>query len=83
VNAYLLVFLSRWDGLPGTFEVQSTGPTFAGHAGEPLSGLATLEVWAPYHPTVLHLNVSGSTGHFVGSLQIAPCGAVVDAPCDG
>jgi hypothetical protein len=82
LDEVLLVYLSQWDGLPGTFEVQPSGPTFASHADEPLSGLATLEVWAPYHSTVLHLNVSGSSGHFVGSLQIEPCGAVDDAPCD-
>jgi hypothetical protein len=77
----LTIALRDWNGYPAVVEVHPQGQAVASWGDETLEGEITLEVWAPYHPSVLRVNLEASTRTFEGTLDLVLCTYPPDVPC--
>lgn len=70
----LQIALRDWDGFPGEFAVGEMNQVLAAYHLESLEGALALEVWAPGHPSLLHVSLFGESGtHFEGIIDLTQC----------
>ena len=73
IDGLLLIGMSGWDGMGGTFEVGMGQPALASYGLEEATGTITLEVSEPTYPSFITIHLTSGAMSFQGDLDLAPC----------
>jgi hypothetical protein len=80
-DGYLFLYFTPWNGLPGAFDVGPKSTVQASVGTEPLTGTLEVEIWAPFHPSIVTVDLVGPGIELRGTLDLQGCFTDNETPC--
>jgi hypothetical protein len=80
-DGYLFLYVTPWHGGPSVFEVGPESAVQASVGTESLTGTLELQIWAPFHPTIVTVDLVGPGIELRGTLDLQGCFTDNETPC--